>query len=585
MKRLLLSVLLMGFAFILGVVPSAAQDAPKGTFAGTWPYVLPPDHTLNSFAANGLADNLGALFESYVELPFAIYHWADNTYEGLLADKWGFVDDNKAYQVSIKAGAKWSDGAPITADDVINSYAIGRIQNWSEWNYLSDVQKVDDHTVKFVFSGEPSFAAERLILKEYIAASQTYGDLAKKALDLVAAGKKNDSDEWKALAAEINGFKPDTLISSGPYTYALSDVGAASMTLHWQPNSLYSGSVKFGEIKIWQGDTEQSTPLVLSGEIAHSTDVYPPATIDQMKATAGVRLITIPRGYGPALLFNDGIAPWNIKEVRQAVALVINREQNAFLTGAGATATVYMSGLLDDQVPQLLPKDVIDKLDHYDFDTDRASKLMQSVGYTKNADGKWVDKDGKTISAEFKFPAEFVDFSAAAQDAIAQMNAFGFDITARAMTPFSQVVTAIRTSDFSLSVWSWAAQSPFASRQFFGPTQRFNVGYTPSADQKGINFPYKFNWKGEDVDLDSMITHASDGLDKSVQMERAGKIALIINDMLPFIPLNIEQSVEPVNEKLISGAPADGDPILKNPTGSDHWIILYLLQGKISPAS
>jgi hypothetical protein len=49
--------------------------------------------------------------------------------------------------------------------------------------------------------------------------------------------------------------------------------------------------------------------------------------------------------------------------------------------------------------------------------------------------------------------------------------------------------------------------------------------------------------------------------------------------------LNVEQSGEPVNEKLSTGAPADGDPILKNPTGSDHWIITYLLQGKLSPAS
>ncbi|MBI1277503.1 MAG: hypothetical protein GC179_05195 [Anaerolineaceae bacterium] len=585
MKRFVAVALLLCFVLALGLIPTAAQDAPKGVFEGTWPYVLPPDHTLNSFASNGLGDNLGSLFETYVQLPFAIYNWADGTYTGLLASKWGFVEDNKAYQVTIKDGAMWSDGSPVTADDVVNTFAIGRILAWSDWNYLSDVQKVDDKTVKFVFSGEPSLAAERLILKDYIAASATYGDLAKKSLDLVAAGKTSDSDEWKALADEINNFKPDALVASGPYTYALSDVGSASMSLHWQPNSIYSNSVKFGEIKISQGDTEQSTPLVLSGEIAHSTDVYPPATIDQMKAVDGIRIITIPRGYGCALLFNDGIAPWNIKEVRQAVALVINRDQNAFLTGAGFTGTVYMSGILDDQVPSLLPKDVIDKLDRYTFDTDRASKLMEKAGFSRNSDGKWVDSAGKTISAEYKFPAEFADFSAAAQDAIAQMNAFGFDITARAITPFSEVVKAIRTSDFSLSIWSWGNQSPFASRHFFGPTQRFNIGHTPSPDQKGIDFVMQFNWNGEDIDLDQLITHASDGLDPAVQMERAGKVALILNDLMPFVPLNIEQSAEPVNTKLISGAPADGDPILKNPTGSDHWIISYLLEGKLAPAS
>jgi peptide/nickel transport system substrate-binding protein len=580
MKRFVLVLFLVCLVFAPAVIPAAAQDAPKGVWLGSWPYVLPPDHTLNAFASNGLGDNLGVMFRAFVHLPSAVYKWADNKYEGLLAEKWGFVDDNKAYQVTIKEGAKWSDGKPITADDIITTFAVGRIMGWSDWNYLSDVQKVDDRTAKFIFSGEPSLVAERLILEDYIVDSQTYGDFAKRLLDLVKAGKDKTSDEWKKLLDEVNNFKPETLIASGPYTYDLKDVGAASMLLHWQPNSLYSGSVKFGTIKIWQGETEQTTPLVLSGELAHSTDVYPPSTIDQFKSQ-GIRLITIPRGYGPALLFNHSVAPWNVKEVRQAAALVINREQNAFLTGAGAVPTKYMSGILDDQVPQLLPQDVIAKLDPYNFDTGRASKLLESVGYTKNSDGKWADKDGKTIAAEFKFPAEFADFSGAAQDAIAQLNAFGFDITARS-TPWQETAKAIRESNFQLSVWSWASQSPFASRQFFGPVQRFNKGHLAEG-QNGINFPMQFKWNGEDVDLDKMITEASNGLDEKVRMERAGKVALIINDMLPFIPLNIEQSVEPFNEKYIAGAPADGDPILKNPTGADHWIIMYLLQGKLSP--
>jgi len=289
----------------------------------------------------------------------------------------------------------------------------------------------------------------------------------------------------------------------------------------------------------------------------------------------------VPRGYGPALLFDHSVAPWNVKEVRQATALIINREQNAFLTGAGATATVYMSGLLDDNVPQLLSKDAIDKLDKYAFDTDRAGKLLESVGYTKNADGKWADKDGKTIAAEFKFPAEFADFAGAAQDAIAQMNAFGYDITARSI-PWQETSKAIQHSDFQLSVWSWGNQSPFASRQFFGPTQRFNTGHLADG-LNGISFDYNVDWNGAKVNLDDLITNASSSMDNDTRIKRADEVALIINNVLPFIPLNVEQSVEPFNEKLISGAPADGDPILKNPTGSDHWIISYLLEGKLSP--
>jgi vanillate/3-O-methylgallate O-demethylase len=94
-----------------------------------------------------------------------------------------------------------------------------------------------------------------------------------------------------------------------------------------------------------------------------------------------------------------------------------------------------------------------------------------------------------------------------------------------------------------------------------------------------------FEWNGEQIDLNALINNASNSMDDAVRMERAGKVALIINDVLPYIPLNIEQSVEPVNNKLVTGIPAEGDSILKNPTGNDHWIILYLLTGKLAPVS
>ncbi|MFN8561232.1 MAG: hypothetical protein U0703_06315 [Anaerolineae bacterium] len=71
----------------------------------------------------------------------------------------------------------------------------------------------------------------------------------------------------------------------------------------------------------------------------------------------------------PSLLFNFAQEPWTNKEVRQAMAYAINREQNAFLTnGIGAVGTVYVSGA-DDNVPQLLDQETIDQLNHYTTST------------------------------------------------------------------------------------------------------------------------------------------------------------------------------------------------------------------------
>ncbi len=587
MKRYLHLLLVAALAFaVLGMMAPArtttAQEAPSGVFSGAFDYLLPPEHHLNSFARGGLGTNLSSTYRSFVELPHAFYMWASNEYVPLLGESWGFADDGSYYWTKVNPDAKWSDGSPVTADDVVGTYTIGRILGWSQFKYIDKVEKEDDYTVRYYFIDQPSLVAERLILKEYIVNAANYADLIAKAQELIDSGATPDDDAWSALADEIREYRPEQLIASGPYVYSLDDVGDAYMTLHWQPNSLFSDSVNFGEIRIWKGETEATTPLVLSGEVAHATHVFPPATQEAFQ-DAGIRLITIPRGYGPALLFQHDHYPWNIKEVRQATALVIDRAENAFLTnGMGATPTVYMSGLADISVPTWLPQDVIDQLDRYEFNTERAEELMRSAGFERNDDGIWADADGNTVSAEYKFPAEFNDFAAASLNAADQMNEFGFDITTRGV-PWQQCAEDIRNGDFELSIWSWASGSPFPARQFWNPLQRHNyVGLAEG--QKGINFPMQFEWNGEEVDLDAMITATGAGLDIEAQKEMAGKVALIINDMMPFVPLNYLVSVEPFNEKLVAGAPADDDPILKNPSGSDHFIIYDLLTGVLRPA-
>ena len=586
MKRLFLPVVILLLIFSsLVSVPFAQEDmeGPSGQWLGTWPYVLPPDHHLNAFASGGPNSNLGNVYRVFAELTPAYYLWASDEYVGLLASDWGFVDDNTAYEITLRDDAMWSNGSQVDADDVITTYALGRLSGWSQFNFIDEIEKVDDFTVRFNFiDGEPSLQAERLLLKEYIVADDTYGELAAEALDLFATGADSESEEWQALLTTVQEFRPEEYIASGPYTYSLSDVGDAFMTLSWQPNSIFSDSVNFGELKLWAGETESTTPLVLGGELAHSTNVYAPSTVETF-INEGIEVVTIPRGYGPAMLFNIDVAPWDIKEVRQATALVINRDQNAFLTnGFGAAGTTFMSGVLDSLTPALIDEDSVAALDNYAFDTDRAATLLESVGYSLNDDGIWADAEGNTLSAEWVFPQDFVDFAGATQDAVAQMNEFGFDITLRAL-PWQEVPPLIRAGDFELSVWSWGSGSPLASRHFNNPLQRWVTDLAD--DQPGLAIPLTaVEVDGETVDLDAMINAVNNGLDGQVQRERAGEVALIVNDQMFYVPLNEMLSAEPFNTDLISGIPADGDPILSNPTGSDHFIILYILNGTLGPA-
>jgi len=578
MKRLFASALLLLLVLGAALMPLSAQEAPTGVWLGTWPYRLLPDHDLNAYSAAGLNVNLGNIFRGMVELTPAFYIYASDEWVPLLGESWGFAEDGTYYELKLREDALWSNGNPVNADDVIVTYTLGQVLNWGQFSYINRVEKVDDFTVRFHFIDQPSLLLERLVLKEYIISRDTYGALAEEARAVIDSGVASDSEEMNAMRTRIQEFKPEELIASGPYTYTLEDVGDSFMTLRWQPNSIFSDTVQFGEIKIWAGETESTTPLVLSSEIAHATNVYPPATV-QSFVDEGIQIVQIPRGYGPALLFNHAVEPWNITEIRQAFAYVIDRDQNAFITnGIGATGTEYMAGLLDGVVPNLMSEEDIAALNRYEFNTDEATRLMESVGYTLNADGKWVDAEGNTVGGEFKFPSDFVDFSAAAQNAIDQLNAFGFDIVPVGI-PSAEASAAIREGNFNLSIWSWGNATVFAERHFLNPLVRWGtpgIGFDPAAYPYGDAAP---------IDLRAMITASSAGLDREAQREAIGDVALLVNQTMPYIPLNVIISAEPWNTNLISGLPSADDPIMQNPTGSDHFIILYLLNGTLAPAA
>jgi peptide/nickel transport system substrate-binding protein len=558
--------------FALSGAAMAQDEAPTGVFLGGWPYALPPDSHLNSFSSGGPQTSTG-IYHDLIELPSAIYRWADAAYEPLAAESWGFEGD-AAFVVTLNADATWSDGTPVTSDDLIATYAIGRILGWTDYTYVDYLERVDDKTVRFVLK-TPSPVVERLILKTRIRAAATFADLAQRSVDMYESGAASDSEEWQALLQEIRDFRPDTLIASGPYNYTLEDMGDSYITLTWQPNSHLSGVVNFGEIRLWNGETEAVTPLFLNGDIAYGTYGFPPAT-EQSFVDAGIRIIRGPQYTGPAIYFNHDTAPWNIKEVRQAVAYVIDRNEAAFLgKGLSARPVQSMAGFSDNLVPLWLSEEAVASLNPYATDLAAAAALLEGVGFTQ-VDGVWQDADGNAVEAEMTYPAEFADWVGGVQSAVDQLNAFGFQITARAV-PAAEHEEQTYQGAFELSVRNWGIGSPFPNSTFNQPLFRYN--YNAGVEgEPGMNFPMQFEWNGEQVDLEALIAATGAGLDTAVQSEAVGQVAAIFNDTLPIVPLYETYTNNPLNETLVAGAPADDDPVWTN-GGGDNFMTILILTG------
>ena len=231
------------------------------------------------------------------------------------------------------------------------------------------------------------------------------------------------------------------------------------MILNKVDTSYWADTVRFDRMVNYNGETPVVTPLVLSGDVDYATHGFPPATEREFMAQ-GYRIIRAPIYSGPALYFNHTLYPFNVKEVRQALAYAINFEENAFVSLAeSGVAQVCMCGFSDNITPLWLSADAAAALDPYSQDLERAEQILLDLGFSRADDGVWVDDTGARMEWDLTAPAEYSDWSAAAENVAEQLTAFGFKTSSAASTSSSTRSTSTRAN----SSWRFAAgrwQSP-----------------------------------------------------------------------------------------------------------------------------
>ena len=218
MKKLLALVLALAMALSLVAVAGAeeAKDLPRNEtvyFGGQqWGPIVgwnPISPNMNNAMASSAAarGSRTIMFETLY-----MYNMLDGGLYPLLADGdvvWN--DDLTEATVAIKAAAKWSDGTPVTADDMVATWDTAVLTQNSVYTgnaaYIDSITAVDGKVViksKLTADGKP---VNPLIIKDFL--TGTY--VAQKAwLEKLAADHGNDA------AAMLADPTPDVPYS-GPY--------------------------------------------------------------------------------------------------------------------------------------------------------------------------------------------------------------------------------------------------------------------------------------------------------------------------------------------------------------------------------
>ncbi len=167
-------------------------EAAKGT-DGVFTYAIGGDtgNTLNPLTAD---DRFGLMTCHLLYSPL-YYVYPDGKTENILAESMEPSEDGLTYTMKLKPDLKWSDGKPLTADDVVFTYESINAENQNL--YIDGkpiaVEKVDDLTVKFVLPSVSASATEILtseasILPKHIFEGRKTFDINMLEEEVVGAG-------------------------------------------------------------------------------------------------------------------------------------------------------------------------------------------------------------------------------------------------------------------------------------------------------------------------------------------------------------------------------------------------------------
>lgn len=315
---------------------SSDSGAPKGTITVGSAYET-TDYSPITTSALGMGANWQVLEGLYR------FDMSDYSVSPALAAGDPVKVSDTEYEISLRDGAKFSDGTDVKAADVVSSYerTTGDKSIFRQFfTFVDSVSAKDDKTVTVKLKYPFSNLKERFV-----------------NVHVVPSGMSED-----ALKA-----KP---IGSGPYKYEA--ISATEITA--VPNEHYNGKIpaKVATLK-WSALKDDAARL--SAALGGSIDVMeavPAAAQDQLK-TAGWNVEAKP-GYGnPFMMFNTQKAPFNKPEVRRAFLKAIDKQKliSSALNGQAVEAKSFL--------PEANPAYKKPATD-LSYDKDAAKKLLADAG-------------------------------------------------------------------------------------------------------------------------------------------------------------------------------------------------------------
>ena len=439
-----------------------------------------------------------------------------------LAEKYSISDDGLKYTFTLKEGLKFSDGSPLTTEDVAFTYTVGsdatydgptdfvnstKIKGAKAYkegtaSTIEGINIVDDKTIEFTLE-EPN-------------ADAIY-DFGAGILSKAYYGK----DYKQGNLDYIKGFHK-TPLGAGQYKL-VKTVAGQEVDLVANEN-YHKGEPKIPNLIYKVTSEETRMQMLQTGEIDMDMVTVNQDNVQALKDAQFIDLHIFPtNGYG-YIGFNFKNPKFQDQKVRQASAYGLNRKEVVDAVYAGGFADVI-------NVPQSKLSWAYYKGDNaYEFNKDKAIELLEEAGWKVGADGI-REKDG--VKLEIKFTASSPNPVNDALIPVAQANykEIGVKFEAEQMD-FNAVQEKVDNGSVEMYFMAW--------------------GLTPAADSTGI-----FGTEGaqnkisySNAKVDELLAKGLRETDIEKRKEIYKELYTVLNEDLPYIFLYQRRDMWAVNSRV-----------------------------------
>ncbi|MEW9534312.1 ABC transporter substrate-binding protein [Microbispora sp. NPDC049125] len=599
MKRLAAIVALASTATVTACGTTGASDtAQQGGGVYT---TIDGSKQINASAPINPFNPVGSVFAGYNGMALA---WQKNDpidpdqFYPAIASSWTAAPDRSSVVIHLQPNARWSDGKPVTSEDVRVSIGLAYTQGGTAYaldpkaaGAAADIKVIDPKTIEITQGANRSATFLGNLLSTVVVPAHVFGRLLppdfwqtlKTAQQASGAAAEQAKGKITGLAEKVIGFGPEHDVSAGPFVLERVNPGAA--LLRKNPYFYASRSIVPDKVKVlnYTGN-EQIWNYLISGQLDNApfTSV-PTAVMRRIREARGSGVVT---GYSPvstSMAFNQARKPYDNVHVRRAIAYLIDRAQvTRIASPEGGTPAATTSGI-HAKAARVWLGSGFDALDPYRVDPAKAAAELKAAGMTRR-DGKWAMPDGSPWTVRIHVPASFSDWVAAAKSITSQLSDHGIDATVVTAADYTLYLGELAQGKYDIGFWLIGlGPSPYnIFQRLYGQANGWQMF---GGRLKHVAPGTEGNWMGgpetadagpdgkvDPGELTAKLNFVSPGEQKRI----VGVLARVANQQLPVIQLWDYVNTQFVNTSRYTAFPPDDDEALRLSSGV--WMQLGMIK-------